>query len=340
MSEDPGELQRFYAETVEPLVAYDDQYETDLVQTLETFLECDGNVANTASRLFTHRHTVRYRLERVRDLSGARRLLDRRAREARARAEGDARARGRSSTARSRDRARSARRPGPAQRQKSARPSGRCHPRRAVVASLDGCPRHRALLAFLLVVGGGLGAGAAPAAAACGAPANAIEAENCRTGNPASEWDVSGAGSRPRSRATPPASASTRARPCRSRSTRRPRTTGSTSTGWATPAAWARGKITTIQPSASLPQNQPGCQTTASTGLGGLRRTGACRRAGRCRRDAVSGIYLAKLVREDGTAGSSHMVFVVRDDDGRSELLFQTSDTTWQAYNQYGGNSL
>ena len=70
MSEDPGELQRFYAETVEPLVAYDEQYETDLVQTLETFLECDGNVANTAARLFTHRHTIRYRLERVRDLCG------------------------------------------------------------------------------------------------------------------------------------------------------------------------------------------------------------------------------------------------------------------------------
>ena len=70
MSEDPGELQRFYAETVEPLVAYDDQYETDLVQTLETFLDCDGNVANTAQRLYTHRHTIRYRLERVRDLSG------------------------------------------------------------------------------------------------------------------------------------------------------------------------------------------------------------------------------------------------------------------------------
>ncbi|HZB77648.1 MAG TPA: helix-turn-helix domain-containing protein [Solirubrobacteraceae bacterium] len=70
MSEDPGELQRFYAETVEPLVAYDEQYETDLVQTLETFPECDGNVANTAQRLFTHRHTIRYRLERVRDLSG------------------------------------------------------------------------------------------------------------------------------------------------------------------------------------------------------------------------------------------------------------------------------
>ena len=70
MSEDPAELQRFYAETVEPLVAYDEQYETDLVQTLETFLDADGNVAGTAQRLFTHRHTVRYRLERVRELCG------------------------------------------------------------------------------------------------------------------------------------------------------------------------------------------------------------------------------------------------------------------------------
>ncbi len=70
MSENPSELQRFYAETVEPLVAYDEQYETELVRTLETFLEADGNVAGTAQRLFTHRHTIYYRLERVRELSG------------------------------------------------------------------------------------------------------------------------------------------------------------------------------------------------------------------------------------------------------------------------------
>ena len=38
--------------------------------------------------------------------------------------------------------------------------------------------------------------------------------------------------------------------------------------------------------------------------------------------------------------GASHIVFVVRDDSGRSDLLFQTSDPTWQAYNGYGGNSL
>lgn len=70
MSENPQELQRFYSETVEPLVAYDEQYETDLVGTLASFLEADGNVAGTAQRLFTHRHTIYYRLERVRELSG------------------------------------------------------------------------------------------------------------------------------------------------------------------------------------------------------------------------------------------------------------------------------
>jgi len=70
MSEDPAELQRFYAETVEPLVAYDTQYETELVRTVEAFLDNDGNVAGTAQKLFTHRHTIRYRLERVRELSG------------------------------------------------------------------------------------------------------------------------------------------------------------------------------------------------------------------------------------------------------------------------------
>jgi len=70
MSEDPGELESFYAETVQPLVAYDDQYETELVTTVEAYLDNDGNVAATAKQLFTHRHTIRYRLERVRELCG------------------------------------------------------------------------------------------------------------------------------------------------------------------------------------------------------------------------------------------------------------------------------
>jgi sugar diacid utilization regulator len=70
ISEDPSELQRFFDETVRPLIDYDEQYETELVRTLESFLDEDANVARTAERLFTHRHTIRYRLERVRELTG------------------------------------------------------------------------------------------------------------------------------------------------------------------------------------------------------------------------------------------------------------------------------
>lgn len=70
MIDSPGEIHSFFDDTVAPLVAYDEQYETGLVPTLETFLDCDGNVAQSAQRLFTHRHTIRYRLERVRELSG------------------------------------------------------------------------------------------------------------------------------------------------------------------------------------------------------------------------------------------------------------------------------
>src|SRR5690606_16855327 len=46
-----------------------------------------------------------------------------------------------------------------------------------------------------------------------------------------------------------------------------------------------------------------------------------------------------KVTRTD-TGGSSHIVFIVRNDNSTSDLVFQTSDTTWQAYNTYGGNSL
>ena len=70
VSDDATELRRFHGETVAPLISYDEQYETALVRTLESFLDADGSVAKTAERLFTHRHTIRYRLDRVRELSG------------------------------------------------------------------------------------------------------------------------------------------------------------------------------------------------------------------------------------------------------------------------------
>ncbi|WP_432443342.1 DUF4082 domain-containing protein [Methylobacterium aquaticum] len=56
--------------------------------------------------------------------------------------------------------------------------------------------------------------------------------------------------------------------------------------------------------------------------------------------DAVSGVYIAKLTRQDGTAGENEIPFIVRDDSSTSDIIFQTADTTWQAYNPWGGANL
>ena len=99
-------------------------------------------------------------------------------------------------------------------------------------------------------------------------------------------------------------------------------------------------KVATVQPSAALPQTQP-VLNHAATGLidcGNWAESASWSVPA----DATSGIYFAKAVREDGanTGKASHIVFIVRDDASSSDILFQTADTTWHAYNNYGGNSL
>jgi hypothetical protein len=54
---------------------------------------------------------------------------------------------------------------------------------------------------------------------------------------------------------------------------------------------------------------------------------------------ATSGLYFARPARDD-TGGATVIYFVVRADESTSDLLFQTSDSTWEAYNNWGGNSL
>jgi hypothetical protein len=90
---------------------------------------------------------------------------------------------------------------------------------------------------------------------------------------------------------------------------------------------------------ATLPQTQPPCDYDSTT------KTTDCGNWGESASwsvppDAVSGIYIAKLTNTASSSGSSHIVFIVRDDSSSSDLLFQTSDTTWQAYNTYGESSL
>ncbi len=176
-------------------------------------------------------------------------------------------------------------------------------------------------------------------AAPCDPPiANAIACENSKPGNPASEWDVSGSGDSNIQGFTTDISAD------QGQTVRFKIKTPSSDyrldiyrMGYY--GGQGARKVATVQPSASLPQSQPACLTQAATGLIDCGNWSESASWG-VPADAVSGIYFAKLVREDVSSGGSHVVFVVRDDNGNSNLLFQTSDTTWQAYNQYGGNSL
>src|SRR3954451_1000238 len=101
----------------------------------------------------------------------------------------------------------------------------------------------------------------------------------------------------------------------------------------------ARKIVGAMRPTAALPQTQPPCKTdTQPTGLIDCGNW-AVSASWTVPSDQVSGLYLAHLVRDD-TGGSSLVPFVVRNDASHSDIVVQTSDETWQAYNTYGGNSL
>src|SRR6266481_601795 len=96
--------------------------------------------------------------------------------------------------------------------------------------------------------------------------------------------------------------------------------------------------VTSVSPPAPLPQNQPPCLTDSSTGLTDCGNW-AVSASWAVPSTATSGIYFARLVRLD-TGEASPVIFVVRNDSSRSDILVQTSDPTWHAYNNYGGSSL
>jgi N,N-dimethylformamidase beta subunit-like, C-terminal/FlgD Ig-like domain len=171
------------------------------------------------------------------------------------------------------------------------------------------------------------------------AQTNRIVAENAMPGSPASEWDIVGSGDASIQGFATEISVAP-----------------SETIGFkvSTPAtdyridiyrlgyyggAGAR-HVATVQPSVPLPQVQPACLYEAATRLADCGNW-ALSASWTVPAGAVSGIYIAKLVREDPEDGrASHIAFVVRDDEGHSDLLVQTSDTTWQAYNRYLNVSL
>ena len=97
--------------------------------------------------------------------------------------------------------------------------------------------------------------------------------------------------------------------------------------------------ITTINPNASLAHNQPAAVENKTTGLIDAGNWNVSAQWA-VPADATSGVYVADLIRQDGTDGASQIIFVVRNDEGHSDIVYKTADATWQAYNDWGGNSL
>jgi DNA-binding PucR family transcriptional regulator len=68
--EHTAEVEGFVREWLGPLLDYDAAHGAELVKTLSTYLECGGNYDETADGLAIHRSTLRYRLQRIREVSG------------------------------------------------------------------------------------------------------------------------------------------------------------------------------------------------------------------------------------------------------------------------------
>ena len=68
--EDITAVQEFTNQVIGPLVKYDEQHRSTLVQTIDEYFNHHGNISQTAEALFIHRNTLLYRLDRIQELTG------------------------------------------------------------------------------------------------------------------------------------------------------------------------------------------------------------------------------------------------------------------------------
>jgi hypothetical protein len=167
--------------------------------------------------------------------------------------------------------------------------------------------------------------------------ANPVVCENSKPGNPSSEWDISGPGD-PTIRGFATDISVNQGQNIFFKI--------NTDAGAYTIDIYRLGyygglgarKIASINPVVSLPQTQPACLTDSTTKLidcGNWKVSASWQ----VPTNASSGVYIAHLVRTD-TGSDCHIVFIVRNDSSHSDILYQTADESWQAYNGYGGASL
>ncbi|MYV39516.1 transcriptional regulator [Streptomyces sp. SID1328] len=67
---DYRELETFVHEWLGRLIDYDSRHHAAMVETLSRYFDCGGNYDETADSLAIHRSTLRYRLQRIRDIGG------------------------------------------------------------------------------------------------------------------------------------------------------------------------------------------------------------------------------------------------------------------------------
>lgn len=66
----PDVRETFRARVLGPILAYDAKHRTDLVPTLRAFLDTSGSWTQCAEQLHLHVNTLRYRIQRIEDLTG------------------------------------------------------------------------------------------------------------------------------------------------------------------------------------------------------------------------------------------------------------------------------
>lgn len=65
---DTYHIKDFYKEILHPIKEYDNYYKSDLIKTIEIYLENDGDFKKTATQLHQHENTIRYRILKTKKL--------------------------------------------------------------------------------------------------------------------------------------------------------------------------------------------------------------------------------------------------------------------------------
>jgi len=70
-SQDPAILPVLYTKYLGPLASYDNEHDSQYMETLKIYLLSDCNLLETSSRMFTHRNTIVYRIKKIKELLGS-----------------------------------------------------------------------------------------------------------------------------------------------------------------------------------------------------------------------------------------------------------------------------